>query len=142
MKQKKLHRIPLSQQALDVLRRMRAEVDERVAKSKSIGRIVRVQPRLFPNASIDSFWRMVCAEAGIENRRIHDLRHSFASLLASGGASLPIIGAMLGHTQQSTTQRYSHLLDEPLRAAAEAVSKAVSQAKVRRPILTLPRKAI
>jgi integrase len=42
--------------------------------------------------------------------RIHDLRHTYASMLASHGLSLPIIGALLGHTQPQTTARYTHLL--------------------------------
>jgi integrase len=59
--------------------------------------------------------------ARLTDARLHDLRHSFASVLVSGGESLPLIGAMLGHTQVSTTKRYSHLFDDPLRAAAERV---------------------
>jgi integrase len=58
--------------------------------------------------------------------RIHDLRHSYASILASAGLSLPIIGRLLGHTQAATTQRYAHLMDDPLRAATERVGAIVS----------------
>jgi integrase len=61
--------------------------------------------------------------------RIHDLRHSYASILVSGGASLPLIGALLGHTQPATTHRYAHLLDDPLRAATERVGAVVSGGK-------------
>jgi integrase len=71
--------------------------------------------------------------AGLTDARLHDLRHSFASVLVSGGASLPLIGAMLGHTQVSTTARYAHLADDPLRAAAErvgAVWEAAQAAKL------------
>jgi integrase len=53
--------------------------------------------------------------------RVHDLRHCFASILVSAGASLPLIGQMLGHTQPVTTARYAHLFDDPLRQAAETV---------------------
>ena len=60
------------------------------------------------------------------NVRIHDLRHSFASILVSAGASLPLIGQMLGHTQVQTTQRYAHLFDDPMREAAETVGQVVS----------------
>ena len=60
------------------------------------------------------------------NVRIHDLRHSFASILVSAGASLPLIGQMLGHTQVQTTQRYAHLFDDPMRDAAETVGKVIS----------------
>jgi integrase len=58
--------------------------------------------------------------------RIHDLRHTYASLLASHGLSLPVIGALLGHTAPQTTARYAHLLDDPLRAATEAVADVVA----------------
>ncbi len=58
--------------------------------------------------------------------RIHDLRHTYASILASAGLSLPIIGRLLGHTQAATTQRYAHLMDDPLRAATERVGALVS----------------
>ncbi len=58
--------------------------------------------------------------------RIHDLRHSYASILASSGLSLPIIGALLGHTQTATTARYAHLMDDPLRAATERVGAVVT----------------
>ena len=54
--------------------------------------------------------------------RIHDLRHTFASLLISGGASLEMIGKLLGHSQMKTTQRYAHLADSPLRAGVDAVA--------------------
>ena len=51
------------------------------------------------------------------------LRQTFASLLVSGGASLEIIGRLLGHTQIGTTQRYAHLIDSPLRAGVNAVGQ-------------------
>ena len=63
------------------------------------------------------------------NVRIHDLRHSFASILVSAGASLPLIGQMLGHTQVQTTQRYAHLFDDPMRDAAETVGKVIGHAE-------------
>ena len=61
--------------------------------------------------------------------RLHDLRHSFASILVSSGLSLPIIGALLGHTQSSTTHRYSHLADDPLRAATERAGAVITSAR-------------
>lgn len=57
--------------------------------------------------------------------RIHDLRHSFASVGAGAGLSLPLIGALLGHSEPSTTKRYSHLADSPLRTAADLVAGEV-----------------
>lgn len=53
--------------------------------------------------------------------RLHDLRHSFASVPAAEGSSLPIIGALLGHTQPQTTARYAHLAADPLKEAAARV---------------------
>jgi site-specific recombinase XerD len=62
---------------------------------------------------------------GITGLRIHDLRHSFASQLVSGGASLPLIGALLGHSNPNTTHRYAHLLDDPQRAAVESIGAII-----------------
>jgi site-specific recombinase XerD len=56
---------------------------------------------------------------------LHDLRHSFASVLASGGIGLQIIGRLLGHSQASTTLRYAHFYDDPLREAAELMGRAI-----------------
>jgi site-specific recombinase XerD len=50
---------------------------------------------------------------------MHDLRHSFASILVSGGKSLQIVSKILGHTNAATTNRYAHLLVDPLREAAK-----------------------
>ena len=66
-------------------------------------------------------WERIRLQAGLSDVRLHDLRHSFASIAVSGGASLPIIGALLGHAHSATTQRYAHLSDDPLRAASDAV---------------------
>jgi integrase len=70
-------------------------------------------------------WVRICKVARLKDVRIHDLRHSFASVGVSGGASLPIIGRLLGHTQAATTERYSHLAADPVRAANEAVGNQI-----------------
>jgi integrase len=69
-----------------------------------------------PISEIHTFWEGVRIKANLPDLRIHDLRHTFASLLVSGGMTLPMIGRLLGHTQVQTTQRYAHLFDDPLRA--------------------------
>ncbi|MBF0169411.1 MAG: site-specific integrase, partial [Alphaproteobacteria bacterium] len=79
-----------------------------------------------PLVDIKRTWSTVSKAAGIEGMRLHDLRHTYASILASSGLSLPIIGALLGHTQPQTTARYSHLMDDPLRAATEKVGVVVN----------------
>ena len=60
--------------------------------------------------------------------RIYDLRHTFASVGAGGGLSLPIVGRLLGHTQARTTQRYAHLADDPLREAAAKITATITGA--------------
>jgi integrase len=87
---------------------------------------------LFPGKGTDRVtdirkaWSAICRTAQIEGTRIHDLRHTHASLLADGGADLLTIGALLGHTQQQTTKRYTHLFDEKLRAATERVGAVLA----------------
>ncbi|MDP7098064.1 MAG: site-specific integrase [Rhodospirillales bacterium] len=73
-------------------------------------------------------WRRIRKRAGLEDVRIHDLRHSFASVAASGGLSLPMIGKLLGHTQAATTERYAHLAADPIRAANEAIGQRIAAA--------------
>ena len=75
---------------------------------------------------IKSAWETIRKRADIEDVRIHDLRHTYASVLASAGQSLPVIGALLGHTQSKTTERYAHLFDDPLRKATEAAGAVLS----------------
>jgi site-specific recombinase XerD len=60
--------------------------------------------------------------------RLHDLRHSFASVAVAGGLTLPLIGGLLGHRQTQTTARYAHLAADPLRAAAEVVGSRIAAA--------------
>jgi integrase len=66
--------------------------------------------------------------AKLDDVRLHDLRHSFASVAASGGQSLVVIGKMLGHSQPATTARYAHLADDPVKAASDAVGKQIAVA--------------
>ncbi len=70
-------------------------------------------------ADLRRSWRTALRRAGVTNFRRHDLRHSAASALASSGASLLTIGAVLGHRSVSATQRYAHLAENDLRDAVE-----------------------
>lgn len=67
----------------------------------------------------------VCTVAKIAGLRIHDLRHSAASIATSGGIGLPVVGALLGQSQAYTTQRYSHIHDDAERAAAELLGRTI-----------------
>jgi site-specific recombinase XerD len=62
----------------------------------------------------------------LDGLRIHDMRHSFASIGAGSGMGLPIIGKLLGHKDAATTQRYAHLDADPLRRASDAIASAIS----------------
>jgi hypothetical protein len=72
-----------------------------------------------------TFWEGVRAKAKLGDARIHDLRHTFASLLVSGSMTLPMVGWLLGHTQAQTTLRYAHLCYDPLRAGLDEVGEAL-----------------
>ena len=115
-KQRKIHRIPISSDVAAIVRQRGLLVP-------------KGNPWLFPGDTpgqpvkeIRRFWVAIQKEAKLPEVRIHDLRHTFASLLVSGGASLEMIGKLLGHTQMQTTQRYAHLMDSPLRDGVNAVA--------------------
>jgi integrase len=77
-------------------------------------------------------WRRIRAAANLDDVRIHDLRHSFASIAASAGMSLPVIGRLLGHTQPVTTARYAHLSADPIRAASNLIGNQIRAAMTKR----------
>ena len=146
-KQRRIHRVPLSGPAVELLRLIRVE---------SLGQFVFGGAGGKPLTDIKRTWSSACKAAGLTvqvpkrnrsgkavidksgspvmieqpNVRIHDLRHSFASILVSAGASLPLIGQLLGHTQAQTTHRYAHLFDRPMREAAETVGVFVDVPRI------------
>jgi integrase len=71
-------------------------------------------------------WTVLRALAGLKDVRLHDLRHSFASVGAAGGMPLNILGGLLGHTQAQTTSRYAHLATDPLKAAANRIAGTIA----------------
>ena len=83
------------------------------------------KPRL---TQIDHAWRQIRVEAQLLGLRAHDLRHSFASFAISGGASLPLVGSLLGHRNWQTTLRYAHMHDQPQRATVEEIGGIVAGA--------------
>jgi integrase len=78
--------------------------------------------------NLEKPWRRIRAAAKLDDVRLHDLRHSFASVAAAGGQSLVIIGKLLGHSQPATTARYAHLADDPVKAASNAVGMHIASA--------------
>jgi integrase len=79
-----------------------------------------------PLSDLQPFWQRLRARAGLKNVRIHDLRHTFASVAVASGQGLPMIGKLLGHSQVQTTARYAHLAGDPLQTAANDVSQALA----------------
>ena len=67
------------------------------------------------------FWRTVRAEAGIDDVRCHDLRHTYASVALAHGETILTIGKLLGHNDPATTLKYTHLADAAIHEAAEAL---------------------
>jgi len=78
--------------------------------------------------NLEKPWRRIRAAAKLDDVRLHDLRHSFASVAASGGQSLVVIGKMLGHSNPATTARYAHLAADPVNAANDAVGRHIAAA--------------
>jgi integrase len=81
-----------------------------------------------PRSDLNRPWRAIVKRAGLTGLRIHDLRHTHASVGAGLGLGLPIIGKLLGHTQHSTTARYAHLDADPLRRASERIGRLLAAA--------------
>jgi integrase len=121
------HAVPLNKPALDLLRSIH---DEQSRQLQNLG------PFVFPSAAskprhlveIRKFWRQVTKDAGIDNLRLHDLRHSFASTLVSSGKSIELIGSLLDHRKAATTKRYAEAHLDPKREAVEIVGEVFTAA--------------
>ena len=111
--------VPLSDTATALLTKLRKKKRSPYAFANPI--------TLKPYKSIYYSWHTARKEAGLDDVRIHDLRHSFASFLVNAGRSLYEVQTLLGHTQIKTTQRYAHLSTTSLRAASNEVSLAVPE---------------
>src|SRR5262249_54726694 len=134
-KQKDHHQVPLSAPALqllaDIRKRQRPRAGFVFPSHGTSGHLVEIKKS----------WRQITKAAGIEGLRVHDLRHSYASQLVSGGASLPLIGALLGHSNPNTTARYAHLFRDPLKEATERGGAGLAAAgKPAKPVLKLKRR--
>jgi integrase len=143
MKGKERHPVPLSDAAVALLSSLR---DGAVRD----GRSVAPDDFVFPGdgasghlGDVKRAWRRVTGNAGIgrheesveaggrkcrwwiPDARPHDLRHTFASLVAANSHSLPVVGRLLGHRKLTSTARYTHFVDATLRIAANGVGEAV-----------------
>jgi integrase len=112
--------IYLSAAALDILRELpRVDGNPHVIPGEKDGA---------PRADLKKPWSAVTKAASIEGTRIHDLRHSFASVGAGASLGLPIIGKLLGHSQAATTHRYAHLDADPMHKAVNTIGETLSAA--------------
>jgi integrase len=146
LKQRRDHHLPLSPAAVDILREIKADQEATRAAAKKRGILVSPAEYLFPAGTgrehlteVAHTWSSVTKTAELHNCRLHDLRHAFASVAVSAGMSLPMIGALLGNSSPSTTSRYAHLLDQPLREATAAISSKIEE-YARRPAKVVPLK--
>jgi integrase len=125
-KQRKTHEVPLNPPAIELIDRLRAKRKGALVFPGDIAGE--------PLKTLFHVWQHVKKQARLKkddqgrDARAYDLRHTFASVGAGGGLSLPIIGRLLGHTQARTTQRYAHLADDPLREATDKIGDAITGA--------------
>lgn len=136
-KQRKSHLVPLPAVALQLLALLKSE-----AEAKKSPFVFPSHGRLGRRVELKKDWHRLCLAAGITtteeikngketklivrpSARLHDLRHSYASILVSSGLTLPIIGALLGHSSPATTSRYAHLMLDPLKKAAETATAII-----------------
>lgn len=106
--------VPVSDAAVTILLELKAAGRDDVF-------VIAGQRNGAPLVNLQKPWRALRALAGLEDVRIHDLRHTYASVGAGLGMSLPLLGRLLGHTQAATTSRYAHLAQDPVRIAASAI---------------------
>ncbi|MEL6828268.1 MAG: tyrosine-type recombinase/integrase, partial [Pseudomonadota bacterium] len=111
--------IPLGSAALEIISSLPRHKDNPyvIIGEKLGGHLVGIQ----------KVWAKVRASADLADVRIHDLRHSFASIGARSGESLLVIGKVLGHSTTSATSRYAHLSEDPVRQASDRISEYVSE---------------
>ena len=84
-----------------------------------------------PRSDLKRPWSRITNRAELSKVRLHDIRHSYASVAAASGMGLGIVGKLLGHASPSTTARYSHFADDPLRRASDSISSTIAAALAR-----------
>lgn len=125
-KQKKSLHIPLNDEAIKILSDMKDKIIDDNELENCKNEIVSSKQFLFYNPKtkstvqdIKKYWANICKKANIKEATIHDLRHTFASILVNSGVGLEIIGRLIGHSNINTTQRYAHLTNDALRKVIE-----------------------
>lgn len=121
--------VALGESALSVLSELRDSVNLARKRTLEAGKAWK-EPRFVIGGhgasgrlvNLQKPWRRIRERAGIADVRIHDLRHTFASVGAGLGMSLHMLGRLLGHSQAATTSRYAHLAQSPVQAAADAIN--------------------
>ena len=91
------------------------------AKCPDDGQVISGRKPGTHRSDLDEPWCVVRARAGLDDVRLHDLRHSFASRALAPGESLPVIGKLLGHTQVETTTRYAYLARDSVKDSAASI---------------------
>src|SRR5262249_55738913 len=104
------------------------EVLSCIERTADVAYVIAGAVRGKPLVNLRKPWPRTRKAASLGNLSLHDLRHSFASVGADGGLSLPMIGALLGHTTPVTTQRYAHLAADPLRQANDLIGQRIAAA--------------
>lgn len=79
-----------------------------------------------PLVGLPHAWERIRARAGLQELRLHDLRHTFGAFGSGMGLSLRMVGSLLGHTQPQTTQRYAHIADNPRKEAAAKIGEKIA----------------
>jgi integrase len=118
--------ISLSDAALDELRTLHAQAEAAGGARSADHVFPALRGGVGPTVDVQSSWEKVRRVAALPDVRMHDLRHTFASIAVADGASIFLVGKALGHTQTRTTERYAHLSDSPVRQVANRVSEQVA----------------
>jgi integrase len=126
-----VRRVQLSPPALEILK-LRQQPEGRAVQLRGVTGPAAQHEFVFPAArgeghavGLRRVFQKVCAEANLPGLRIHDLRHSFASFAVANGASLFLVGKLLGHASARTTERYAHLSGDPLQDAVNSIGREI-----------------
>lgn len=131
--------IVLSSAAMTIVERLAAADAEH---QKSNGYVIKGVKEGKPRRDLKRPWDAIRRYAELDGVRLHDLRHTFASLGAGASLGLPIVGKLLGHSQPQTTARYAHLDADPLRRASDIIGAQIEKAMTGAGISALPDEAV